>query len=502
VTQDAISEEAREAEVAAYFQARAEKVIETNIARVYLEGERAWKVKRPVSLGYLDYATAELRHWALDRELAYNRAAAPDIYRAVRRVTRQADGGLAIDGTGETVEHVLEMRRFDDTAVLAMQPWAVDGELAESLGREVARSHAEAERRPGAGGRAALEYTIRSNASLLTNLAPKLGEAKVAELIAATDAELERMAPLLDARKAAGYGRRCHADLHLGNILLEDGRPILFDCIEFNDVLAEIDVLYDLAFLIMDLDFRRRRDAGVRVLSAYLDEAARLFPEDHWQGLAALPLMLSVRAGVRCHVQAHSHDLEAARAYLDAAIDHLKPHGAGVVAVGGLSGSGKSTFGRLVAPGLGASPGAVVLRTDEIRKRLWGVGPLEKLPPAAYERDFGRKVYEQMFHEAALALKAGRWVVMDAVFLDPAERARAAEVASAAGVPFEGVWLQAEPDVMRARVAARTGDASDADLAVLEQQLARDPGALDWTPTDADGDFEAEAGRLVSRLID
>ena len=496
-----MTEEEREAEVAAFFQGRAEKVIETNIARVYLEGERAWKIKRPVSLGYLDYATAELRHWALDRELAYNRAAAPDIYRAVRRVTREADGSLAIDGAGETIEHVLEMRRFDDTAVLAMQPWAVDGALAESLGREVARSHAEAEQRPSAGGRAALEYTIRSNANLLTKLAPKLGEAMVAELIALTDAELERQTPLLDARKAAGYGRRCHADLHLGNILLEDGRPILFDCIEFNDVLAEIDVLYDLAFLIMDLDFRRRRDAGVRVLSAYLDEAARLFPEDHWQGLAALPLMLSVRAGVRCHVQAHSHDMEAAKAYLAAAIDHLKPQAGGVVAVGGLSGSGKSTFGRLVAPGLGASPGALVIRTDELRKRLWGVGPLEKLPPAAYEREFGRKVYERMFHEAALAVRAGRWVVLDAVFLDPTERERAARVAADAGVPFEGVWLQAEPGVMRARVAARTGDASDADAAVLEQQLARDPGALSWTPTDADADFELEAGRLVSRLI-
>ncbi len=310
------------------------------------------------------------------------------------------------------------------------------------------------------------------------------------------------MAPLLDARKEGGYGRRCHADLHLGNILLEDGRPILFDCIEFNDVLAEIDVLYDLAFLIMDLDFRRRRDAGVRVLSAYLDEAARLFPEDIWAGLEALPLMLSVRAGVRCHVQAHSHDLEAAKAYLAAAIEHLKPHGAGLVAVGGLSGSGKSTFARLVAPGLGASPGAVVLRTDEIRKRMWGVGPLDHLPPAAYEREFGRTVYERMFHEASLALAAGRWVVMDAVFLDPAERTRAAEVAAKAGVPFEGVWLQTDPALMRERVDARTGDASDADAAVLETQLTRDPGDITWALTEAGADFDDEAGRLVSRLME
>jgi aminoglycoside phosphotransferase family enzyme/predicted kinase len=496
-----VTEEEREALVAAFFQARAEKVIETSIARVYLEGTRAWKVKRPVSLGYLDYATQALRHWALERELAFNRAAAPDIYRAVRRITREGGGGLALDGAGEVVEHVLEMRRFDDAAVLSMQPWAVDGALADALGRAVARSHADAPMRPEAGGRAALEYTIRSNANLLRKLAPKLGDAKVEALIAATDEALEAQAPLLDARQAVGLGRRCHADLHLGNILLEDGRPILFDCIEFNDVLSEIDVLYDLAFLIMDLDFRRRRDAGVRVLSSYLDEAARIFPAEIWSGLAALPLMLSVRAAVRCHVQAHSHDLEAARAYLDAALEHLQPHKAGLLAVGGLSGSGKSTFARLAAPGLGASPGAVVLRSDEIRKRLCGAGPLEALPAQAYAREMSPKVYAQMFQEAALALTAGRWVVLDAVFLDPTERDQARALAAAAGVAFEGVWLQADTELMRGRVAKRVGDASDADLTVLDGQLDRDPGPIDWTLTPSGDDFDAEAGRLVSRLM-
>ena len=327
-----------------------------------------------------------------------------DIYRAVRAITRAADGGLEFDGAGEVVEHVLEMRRFDETAVLAARPWAVDGELADRLGRVVAGFHAAAPLRPEGGGGRALKFTIDSNAHLLRELAPRLGQERVETLVAATDAEFFRQAALLDARAAGGFARHCHGDLHLGNILLEDGRPILFDCIEFNDTLSEVDVQYDIAFLLMDLDFRRRRDAAVRVLSAYLDETARSFGPELWDGLAALPLMLSVRAAVRTHVWAHVGDDESASAYLDAALAHLSPPPPRLAAVGGFSGTGKSTFARLIAPGLGASPGAVILRTDEVRKRLAGVAPDESLPPSAYGADFYAQVYDTLFAEAGPAL--------------------------------------------------------------------------------------------------
>ena len=330
--------DSQEAEVADWFAGQAQTTIETACARVYLAGERAFKVKRHVDLGYLDYSTLDLRHWALERELRFNRAAASDIYRAVRRVTRAAQGGLDLDGPGEVVEYVLEMRRFDETAVLAAQPWTVDGPLADALGREVADLHAKADLRPQGGGGKALKFTIDSNAHLLRQMTSRLGTDLVEAVIAATDHEYRRQEPLLDARRDAGFARHCHADLHLGNILLENGKPVLFDCIEFNDVLSDIDVQYDLAFLLMDLDFRRRRDAAVRVLSAYLDQAARVLGADLHAGLAALPLMLSVRAGVRAHVQAHSGDDAAAIAYLNAALDHLTPQPASLTAVGGLSG--------------------------------------------------------------------------------------------------------------------------------------------------------------------
>jgi aminoglycoside phosphotransferase family enzyme/predicted kinase len=474
-----------EAEVAGWFAGQADVAIETACARVYLTGDRAFKVKRRLDLGYLDYSTLDLRQWALERELRFNRAAASDIYRAVRSITRDAGGGLELDGAGQVIEYALEMRRFDETSVLAARPWAVDGPLAEALGREVASLHAQAEPRPKGGGGAALKFTIDSNAKLLRELKPRLGEELVEAVVAATDAEYVRHEALLDARRAAGFARHCHADLHLGNILLEGGKPILFDCIEFNDILSDIDVQYDLAFLLMDLDFRRRRDAAVRVLSAYLDQAARQESPGLHEGLATLPLMLSVRAGVRAHVQAHSGDDAAAASYLMAALEHLTPPPPSLSAVGGLSGTGKTTFARLIAPGLGAAPGAVVLRTDEIRKRLMGVGHDSQLSSAVYSQGFYAQVYETLIAEARRLLDAGRAVVLDATFIQPELRARVEALAQDAGVPFHGVWLEADPAILAPRIEGREGDASDATVATLQMQLDLDVGDVTWRKIDA-----------------
>lgn len=485
--------EPEEAEVADWFEAFAEQRIETACARVFLAGDRAFKLKRRVDLDYLDFSTLERRRWALDRELAFNRGAAPDIYRAVRRVTRTPAGGLELDGPGPVVEYALEMRRFDEHSVLASRPWLVDGPLADALGRTVAGFHAAAPVRPEGGGGRALKYTIDSNAKLLRGLAPRLGSDRVERLVAGTDAEFSRRETLLEARRAAGFARRCHGDLHLGNILLEDGRLILFDCIEFNDALSEIDVQYDLAFLLMDLDFRRRADAAVRVLSAYLDEAMRSFGPAVLEGLAALPLMLSLRAAVRAHVCAHSDDDAAASSYLDAALAHLTSAPPILAAVGGLSGTGKTTFARLIAPGLGAAPGAVVLRTDEVRKRLAGAGAVDRLPAEIYTPEFYARVYDALFDEAARLLRAGRAVVLDATFAQPALRARAEALAQAHGVPFRGVWLEAPVEVLTRRIAERSGDASDATIEVLQKQLAQGVGEMTWARVDASSPAEQAA---------
>ncbi len=458
--------------------------IETAISRVFLGETLAYKLKRHVSLGYVEFGTAERRLWALERELAFN-ARTCDIYRRLRPITRAAGGGLEWEGPGEVVDYALEMRRFDDEAVLSKSPERLDGDMAEALGRTIAGVHREAPLKPQ-GGLTALAFTVGSNAQLLRELAPELGAARVEELVARTEAEFERQSALLAHRSATGFARQCHGDLHLGNILVEDGRPVLFDCIEFNDLLSDLDVQYDLAFLLMDLEFRGRRGAAVRVLSAYLDEAARSFPPELWDGLAALPLMLSVRAGVRAHVLAHSADAETARRYVDAAIAHLSPAPPRLVAVGGLSGSGKSTFARALAGRIAPSPGAVILRTDEIRKRLLGAPPTQRMDPAIYTPEAYARTYDALMGHAGAMLRAGRSVLLDATFIDPALRARAEAVARDCGVPFHGAWLEAPAEVLEARVAARTGDASDATVEVLRDQLRRVEGMdIGWRRVDA-----------------
>ncbi|MFI4933770.1 MAG: AAA family ATPase [Caulobacterales bacterium] len=482
-------------DVFAWLRGQADQEIETSCARVFLLKDRALKVKKPVDFGFLDFTTLAKRRWALERELAFNRATAPDIYRGLRSITRTG-AEYAFDGPGEIVDYALEMRRFDPAAVLSECPDRVDGTLAEALGRTIARFHAAADVRPQGGGVKALGYTIRTNAEHLMALKDRLGADAVARVVAATDAALAQATPLLEARRAEGFARRCHGDLHLGNILLEGGQPRLFDCIEFNDLLSEIDVLYDVAFLIMDLSFRGRADAANRAFNAYLDEAARSFPASLWEGLAALPLMLSARASVRAHVTANQGEDAEARAYLAAAEQHLAPPPARLIAIGGVSGTGKTPRARLAAPRLSAAPGAVILRTDEIRKRLAGVGPLDRLPPEAYDAAMGERVYGEMQAIARRTLAAGRSTVLDAVFLRAEERRGAEALADELGAPFEGVWLQGSPELLRARLAARTGDASDADARVLAEQLDRDPGPIDWRFADV-ADLNATADDLV-----
>jgi len=291
---------------------------------------------------------------------------------------------------------------------------------------------------------------------------------------------------LLDRRRATGKVRRCHGDLHLRNVCLFEGRPTLFDCLEFSDELASVDVLYDLAFLLMDLEHRGLADFANLTLNRYLD----LTGED--DGLAAMPLFLSLRAAIRAHVTATAMEraagfgakpemaAEACR-YLDLAAQFLQPRSCRLVAIGGLSGSGKSTLAAALAPGLGAR----VLRSDVIRKRLFGVAPETHLPASAYTSEESRRVYQTLRRQAGDALAAGYSVIIDAVSLKPAERRSFAAVAEAAGVPFSGLWLAAPAATMEGRLRARRHDPSDASPEVLAQQLRQDPGPMDWVRVDA-----------------
>lgn len=471
--------------------------IETHISHIFLVGDRVLKLKRAVTYSYLDFATVAQREAACRAELDINRRTAPTLYLGVRKIVRLADGALAFDGDAQAVDWVVEMRRFDGAGLFdrLAEAHRLTPRLMRTLADEIADFHRAAEVSHDHGGAAAIAATIAGNNENLKAAGALLDQHKVARLRVASTAALAEIAPLLDRRRQAGHVRRCHGDLHLGNICLLDGRPTLFDAIEFSAAFGTIDVLYDLAFLLMDLIHRSLPDLANLVANRYLDMSGE------GDGLVALPLFLSLRAAIRAHVTAatlvHRTDdggsgrmAAEAQAYLDLAIALLDRAPPRLIALGGLSGSGKSTVAQGLAARLRPAPGARLLRSDVKRKLLAGVAPETRLPPGAYDQASNRRVYDALAADAAASLAAGFTVIVDAAYLREEERRAIATIAGRARVPFVGLWLTAPPERLRTRIAGRLGDASDADLAVLEAQLGYDLGRLDWRQVDAGGDPE------------
>jgi len=467
--------------------------IETHASIVFLAAGLAYKLKRAVRFDYLDFSSAERRRASCEAEVRLNQRTAPSLYRGVVSVTRETDGSYALAGGGTPEEWLVVMNQFPQEALLdrIAGNGALPLEIMSPLADAIVRLHASAECRPDHGGRAGMTWVIEGNAAGLREFGGSIFDRALVERVATkTRAELDRRAALLEERRASGYVRHCHGDLHLRNIVLLDGRPTLFDGVEFNDEIACTDVLYDLAFLLMDLWHRELPRHANAVWNRYLAESGEL------TGLALLPLFLSCRAAVLAKTSATAGSLQSepvrrealerrAREYLALADRFLAPVTPAVVAIGGLSGSGKTTVAIDLAPFLGAAPGAIVLRSDEIRKRLCGVPLLRRLGPEGYSPLVTRRVYRTLIERAGLVVRQGQSVIADAVFARPLDRQGIERAARAAAVPFTGVWLDAPDAVLIGRATARQQDASDADAAVIRRQRSEGTGPIAWQRLDA-----------------
>ena len=447
--------------------------IETPLSAVFVGADTAWKLRKSVRLPFIDFTDLPTRALAAQRELELNRAWAPTLYRDVIAVTEGAQGP-ELGGSGRVIDHVVRMARVAEGDFLDVRAshGGLSPELLDGLADMVAAMH---DALPPADNNdlAALLRVTRGN--LATARVAGLPEDRMSAWEAAVEARLTAHAGDLAQRDAAGFVRRCHGDLHLGNLCLFEGKPTAFDALEFSEDMATIDTGYDLAFLLMDLDLRLGRAAANRVMNRYL---AR---RPDFGMLALMPIFLSLRALIRAHVYGNSG--RDWRPYLDYAEAMLAPAPPVAMAIGGLPGSGKSTIARAIAPLLGPAPGAVVLRSDEIRKRLAGVPPEQRLPESAYTKASSRAVAETLVANFVTVLRAGHAAIADQTFIDPATRAA---VQQASGeVPFFGFWLAAPPDVLRARVAARHGDSSDATVAVLNLMLQSAPNAGNWQEIDS-----------------
>ncbi|MDP3896133.1 MAG: AAA family ATPase [Mesorhizobium sp.] len=480
------------------------ETIETHISRVFLVGDRAYKMKRAVKLPYVDFSTPELRLAACRREVELNSLTAPGLYLGVRRVTLAPGGELFFDGAGPLVDALVAMTRFPQSSLL--DAMALAGGLTPDLMTDVARMIADFHRAAppvnAGGGAANLAGVLDINAAGFAT-SQVFAVVETASFDAAFRAALARHAALLDRRASAGKIRLCHGDLHLRNICLLDGAPRLFDCIEFNDQIATIDVLYDLAFLLMDLWHRGFPELANLVANRYFDQS------DDEDGFGLLPFFMAVRAAVRAHVTATqvaegSRDPERlaaeARSYFDLARSLLRKFPPRLIAIGGLSGSGKTTIAEALAAHVGAPPGARIIGSDRTRKAMHGVTPETRLPDSAYRPEMSERVYAEMARRAGLVLSEGGCVIVDAVFDRPADRERIGRIAQDRRLPFLGIWLDADPDVLRRRVAERKGGPSDATVDVLSRQLERRPGQTGWREIDAARTPAAIVPELLERF--
>ncbi len=483
-------------------------MFETHYYTVFIAGDYAYKLKSAVKYPYLDYSTKKKRRMACAREITINKETVPNFYVGVESVVRTKDGSLSLGGKGEELDSLLVMKRFEKNNLF--NKLAEDGkldrdsmyDLAETVSNYYDHSGAVTDR----FGSGTLCGILVENDAILHRFIPRVFDVEdVTALSEASFRYFDKVSSLLEERRKKGRVRRGHGDLNFNNISMVDGKPILMNAIEFNDNLVFVDILYDLAFLLMDMESLGLKRLVSIMFNHYMDYAKDL------GGLPVLPLFMATRAAIKAHINAQMWQMQKnpadaaelrnnARKFLKLALSYLEPKKPILVATSGFSGSGKSRMSREVAPYLGEAPGAVILRTDVLRKRIKGVLPNVKLSSDSYTEELDKQTYDLLFEETKKALKAGYTVIADGIFAREKDRNGIEQVAKDAGVPFYGFLMEAPLEVMAERVETRKRNPSDATVKVLEQQIKKDVGSITWNRIDTSGE-RSETINKVRKIL-
>lgn len=462
------------------------KKLETHISWVFLTGEYAYKIKKPVNFGFIDYSTLEKRKHFCEQEIKLNQALASSIYLQMVTINKTAEG-YEINGTGEVVEYALKMKEFSQENLLdhLLARNELTVEMVDNIAMQLAHFHMQAERAPSDSPygkpetvKAPVDENFVQARELLNafNIATANYLTPLESLEKDSEKIFEAIHPTLEKRKKEGFIRSCHGDLHLGNITLIDHQPIIFDCIEFNEYFRWTDVMADVGFLLMDFYDRDRSDLGMRFLNTYLTYTG------DYEGLRVLPYYFSYRAMVRAKIQLFSinkDDNEKKREayyarfakYMNLALNYFHRSPAFLLIMHGFSGSGKSTLANRIAEKLNG----IIIRSDVERKRLFDFSPEKKLDEKAYSSDITEKTYARLHTLTDIILHAGYPVIIDATFLKESQRKGFIDYTKNQKIPFSIIHCDVDASVLIERMGKREKEAdafSDADLNVLKMQQA------------------------------
>lgn len=491
------------------------KKIETHGSVVLLGKHHALKLKKQVTFDHMDYGSPSKRSACLHKEYQINSKTAQGLYLAVEYAQVQPDGQLNIGNHLTDGEPYLKMKRFADTHRL--DHFAAINGISDILGEQLADGiiefHKAATVITNAAIIPAFTSVISRNFDQLNQYCPVLFDQTDIDLFRRQLAQqLDQIEALLQDRFHQNWIRYGHGDMHLQNICILDGKPVLFDAIEYEDDFIIGDVLYDLSFLLMDLAAKGFQDTANQIFNQYVRKMGWLLNSRNLRVLRCLPFFMAMRAGIRTHVAASQFTqattetdknlfADQARNYLKTSFQYLhKPHPI-AIAIGGYSGSGKSTIAKKIASMIGSNPGALRIRSDEIRRQLIDWDDFSPMPQHAYTSDMSQAVYTKMQEIALAALAEGHSVILDAVLDREIDRLMFQKSLSDTGTDFYGFWLVVDPAEMEARISGRTRDASDATVGILRLQLERHPLIqTDWTKINANGPVP-ETLKLVLKNI-